>query len=148
MLSGLENDEAVFFVEREVATEEDPYGDPTPVRDWVPLSLDESEWDYVDGDVVYDEADLDPASVRTEQRSAEYVREVYSEWPQEVYRLYAAPEDVGSITGGNYELEIGADDRIELDSVDGRFTTQPPNIQRLDSPVPEYVEIELTKVEV
>ncbi|QCC60755.1 hypothetical protein NP511_02085 [Natrinema thermotolerans] len=148
MLSGFENDEAVFFVERQVGSEEGPYGETEPVYEWVPLSLEDDQWDYVDGEVVYDEADVEAAEIRSEQRSAEYIREVYSEWPQEVYRLYVDPVDVGSITGGNYELEIEADDRVDLASADGRFAAQPPNVQRLDSAVPEHVELEVTRVEV
>lgn len=148
MLSGFENDEATFFVEREVATAADAYGDNEPVYDWVPLSLDDTEWDYVDGEVVYEEADVDPSSVRSEQRDADYVREVYGEWPMEVYRLYVDPFDIGEQTGRSYECLIEADDRVELASSEGQFSMQAPKLERLDSTIPEFVQIEVTRVEV
>lgn len=164
MINGFENERATFLVERQVGTtNDDPYSDEeTPEYDWVPLSLDDDEWDYVDGEVVYDEGDLEPASVRAEQRSAGYVREVYGEWPQEVYRLYVAPRDIGDVVdetetdadgneiviGRSYELGVAADDRVELAGVTGTFSLQPSKLQRLDSEIPEYVELEITRVEV
>lgn len=146
MIHGFENEGAVFFVERQVDEEEDPYGETDAVVDWVPLQLADDEWGYLNGEVVYDEADIDPKRVRSEQQDAEYVREVYGDWPMEVYRLYVAPEDVGTIDNGEYELAIGADDRVELDGSEGWFAIQPPNIQRLDSSVPEYVQLEVTRI--
>lgn len=146
MLSGFENETAVFYVEREVATEEDAYGEQVPVTEWVPLTLSADEYDYVDGEVTYDQADVDEAEVRSEQRDAEYVRNTYGEWPMEVYRLYVSPRDVGTVTDGSYELAISADDRVELGSVDGRFTMQPPELRRLDSTAPEYIQLEVTRV--
>ncbi|AFZ73040.1 hypothetical protein [Natronobacterium gregoryi] len=146
MISGFENDEAVFYVEREVATEEDPYGETEPVTEWVPLSLDDDQWEYADGELVYDDSDVEPAQVRVERQSAEYVREVYGEWPAKVYRVFAYPRDVGSVDGRDYDLEIEADDRVELASTDGRFATQPPTVQRLDASIPEYIQLEVTRI--
>ncbi|AXR78988.1 hypothetical protein [Natrarchaeobaculum sulfurireducens] len=147
MITGFENDRAMFFAERQVDTADDPYSDdPEPVYDWVPLGLEDDEWEYVDGEVVYDEDDVELAHVRVEQRDAEYVREVYGEWPADVYRVYAYPKDVGTIDGRKYELEISADDRVELHRSDGRFVVQEPNLRRLDSAVPEYVQLEVSRV--
>ena len=171
MLSGFENDEATFYVEREVATESDAYGDDETVYDWVPLSLDESEWDYIDGEVVYNEANVESVQVRSEQRDADYVRDVYGEWPMEVYRLYVDPFDIGGevrkklssplstystqysfayggLSKDVFELFVSADDRVELASSNGRFTAQAPKLQRMDAEIPEFIQLEITRVEV
>ncbi|SFS63019.1 hypothetical protein [Halostagnicola kamekurae] len=142
MIDGFENETATFYTEEQTGTDEDPYGETEPVYEWTPAYED--------------------VSVRAEQQSASYVREVYGEWPQEVYRLYVSPRAIGDVvdetetdadgneivTGRSYELGVAADDRVELDSVDGQFAMQPPNLQRLDSEIPEYVQLEVTKVEV
>lgn len=142
MIDGFENETATFSSEEQTGTEEDPYGETTPVYEWVPQYED--------------------VPVRAEQRSAEYVREIYGEWPAEVYRLYVAPREIGdvvdetetdaegneTVTGRSYELGVAADDRVELAGVTGKFALQPPNLQRLDSEVPEHVELEVTRVEV
>ncbi|WP_135827302.1 hypothetical protein [Halorussus halobius] len=142
MIDGFENERATFLTEEQTGVEEDPYGESEPVYEWSPVYED--------------------VAVRTEQRSAEYVREMYGEWPQEVYRLYVDPRDIGDVvaeteadTDGNevvvgrsYELGVAADDRVELAGVTGQFALQPPTLQRLDSEVPEHVELEVTRVEV
>lgn len=127
MLSGFTNATATFYSEEQTGTEVDPYGDETPVYDWAPQYED--------------------VPARAEQQAAEYVRDVYGEWPAEVYRLFVDPLAIGDMTAGDYSLGIAADDRVELGPVDGRFSIQPPNLQRLDSSVPKIVQLEVTKIE-
>ena len=135
------NERATFYTKGETGTETDPItGEEEPVMGWVP--------------------EFENVPVTAEQRNAEYVREVYGEWPAEVYKLYVDPLDIGVKPeaygeGGYgdfygvfeaYELRIGPNDRVEFDSVDGRFAIQPPNLQRLDSQIPDHIELEVSKV--
>ena len=139
MIAGFENEAATFYVQDQVGTQEDPYGEETPVYDWV--------------------AKYENVPVRAEQRDAEYVTEVHGEWPQEIYRIFVDPldigvadtgfgEDFGDAFGGveGYQLGIAADDRVELSGVTGRFKIHPPNLQRLDRAVPEVVQLEVTRI--
>ncbi|GAB3669549.1 hypothetical protein [Halopiger thermotolerans] len=142
MIDGFENDRATFYSEEQTGTEEDPYGETEPVYEWV--------------------AQYSDVPVRAEQQSASYVREVYGEWPQEVYRILVDARAVGdvvdetetdadgneTVTGRSYQLGVAADDRVELAGVTGTYSLQPPNLQRLDSVIPEHIELEAAKVEV
>lgn len=126
MVSGFENDTATFLTHEQTGTEEGPYGDSEPVYEWVESYAD--------------------VSVRSEQQDAEYVSEVYGEWPQEVYRLYIDPHKIGDVTESGYELGVEADDRVSLGVTDGQFNLQPPKYQSVDSEIPDHIEIEVTRV--
>lgn len=126
MLSGFENETATFFTEQS-ATDWDPVKEEE-------VNTTESEPEFID------------VPVRAEQADAEYVQEVHGEWPMEVYTLYVDPLDIGSVDNGEYKLGVATDDLAELAGVTGRFSLQPPNLQRLDSQVPEYVELEIVKI--
>ena len=125
-IAGFENDTATFEVE-------------TVTEEWDPIKeeyVETTEWSEEYTDV----------PVRAEQRDAEYVTDVHGDWPMEVYNLWVDPLDIGVVNNGAYELGVQANDRVELSGVTGRYSIQPPNLQRLDSQIPEHVELEVVKI--
>jgi len=127
-IAGFENEEATFLTEQ-TTTEYDPIKDE---------EVETTEFSEAFSNV----------PVRAEQRGAEYVREVFGEWPTEVYKLWVDPLDIGTVDSGSYSLDIAADDRVEFAGVTGKFALQPPKLQRLDSQIPEHVELDAVKIEV
>jgi len=139
MIDGFDTHTATFYREQKVGTEEDAYGEPEPVFDWV--------------------VSFEDVPVRVEQQNAEYVRDVYGEWPQEVYRLFVDPLQVGDTEAGygdsygsyyggllrEYQIGISPNDRVELAGVTGTFSIQPPNIRGL-SDIPEVVQLEVVRI--
>ena len=128
MIAGFENETATFITE-ETTTEYDPIKDE---------EVETTEYQPTFEDV----------RVRAEQRDAEYVSEVHGEWPEEVYRVFVDPRDIGTVENGSYEIGVGANDRVEFAGVTGKFSLYPPNLQRLDSGVPDHIELEAVKIEV
>lgn len=126
MISGFENDTATFYTEEETGTTTDPYGEETSTNEWTVTYID--------------------VPVQSEQADAEYVRDVYGEEPQDVYIVRIDPLEVGEETEGGYDLGIEVDDRVELGVTEGTFSLQPPNQLRLDSNIPDYIEVEVIRV--
>lgn len=129
-----ETDRATFF---EYVEDDDPATDPYS--------------DQYDPDAVSQDdfgSYLENVPCRVEPMDREYTADAYGEASIRVYRIYADPLNVGTWddTTGEYTLTPDANDRVEFDGVDGRFLLQPPKEYRLDSPLPEHIEIEVVDI--
>lgn len=134
MIGGFENDRATFYTE-----------EPKTVEDPISGEMVESGTEYT--------PEYKNVPVRSQQAAlqsgAEHVIDAYGEWPMEVYTIFVDPRDVGEVKpDGTYEIGIGSNDRVELESSTGVYSLQPPALQRLDSQIPEFVQLEAAKTEV
>ena len=129
-----ETDRATFYgyVEDDDPTT-DPYSD-----DYDPTAVSSDAY----------EAYLSDVPCRVEPLDRDYVSEVYGEASIRVYRIYADPLNVGTWdqSTAEYDLQPSANDRVEFAGVDGRFSLEPPKEYRLDSPLPEHIEIEVVHI--
>lgn len=126
-----ETDRATFFeyVEADEPTT-DPYDD---AYDPTAVSTDAFE------------SYLTDVACRVEPLDRDYISEVFGEASIRAYRIYADPLNVGTWdqATATYTLQPEANDRVEFRDTDGRFSLEPPKEYRLDSPLPEHIEIEV-----
>lgn len=144
-IAGFENELATFFQQEQVGTEEDPYGETEPVYEWT---------------AVFEEI-----PVRWEPQQGEYVREATGERLIKEPRIFVDPALVGVIgpsgygddyygigpygglDPGLYSRGIDENQRIELSGVSGRFVIDDIREHRLDSQIPNHIQLEVSRIE-
>lgn len=127
--SGLETHTATFEAEQQIGTEDDAYGDPEPVYDWVAVA--------------------EAVPVRFEPAGQGFVLEESGEHTRRSARLFVTePDRLGeTTTAGHFQPVVASGDRVAIDGLPGRYRLTFVRVRSLDASGPEYIEIEIEQVD-